>query len=232
MNDNMTEQNKKNISANVDVIEADVVAEFVAKPQANSENMNRDSSSSHEKALLIAFIGILLGSTVLLHDQTKAIPAASFSEQPELQLPVIVRYQPVSNNTVVTNISSTSFSEIVNDAEKLQRSAERLSRPNMPSNRVLNQPDYNALRGYLLTKEGIRDEGDVRDVLLQAGYTLPSLSPDESQANKRSAKNGQNHLDFARSVVGKLLKDEVESFLNKVRVASEVGVYVSENAAE
>lgn len=208
-----------------DVIEAEVVEEVAAARPRHDE---AEPASKREKLLLIAFIAVLLGCILLLQGQTKALQSTNFAETPTLNVPVVVRYAPIDKPRLTQEEEiKVSFAEIKDNAAKLQESMKALSRPKVvPSSKVLSPEDYQAMRQYLAQKEGITNEADVRDILLQAGYKLPARLPEE-EAKKDDKKN---HVAFARDVINRLLKDEVEDFLEKVQIASEVGVYVAENA--
>lgn len=215
------------------VIDAEVVEETqAARPHA--ENTHIDvPAQKNEKLLLFAFVAVLFGCIVLLQGQTKALQATNFAETPSLNVPVIVRYAPIEQVKTMPLTQDerlkVSFAEITANAAMLRKSVEGLARPKVSiKNKQLNQEDYTALKQYLAEKEGITHDDDVRDVLLQAGYTLPARLPDEDHASGKS----RDHISFARAVISKLLKQEVEDFLEKVQIASEVGVYVAETAKE
>jgi len=215
------------------VIDAEVVEETEATPPHFASPPADIPASRREKLLLFAFVAVLLGSILLLQGQTKALQATTFAETPSLNVPVIVRYAPIEQSKTLPLTQDerihVSFAEITANAATLRKSVVALARPDIPvSNEVLSEADYKSLKKYLAQKEGLTNEDDVRDVLLQAGYKLPARLPDE---NHKAAKN-KAHLSFARDVISKLLKQEVEDFLEKVQIASEVGVYVAETAKE
>lgn len=212
-----------------DVIEAEVVEEVAAARPHDDTVDGGGPATKREKLLLIAFIAVLLGCILLLQGQTKALQSANFAETPSLNVPVVVRYAPIEKRQLSQDEEiQVSFAEIKDNAAKLQESVKALSRPKaMPKNKVLSQQDYQAMRQYLAQKEGITAEADVRDILLQAGYKLPARLPEE-----QVKKSNKDHVAFARDVINRLLKDEVEDFLEKVQIASEVGVYVADTAQE
>ena len=210
------------------VIDAEVVEEVEG---ARAHQAASDSESNkHEKLTLIVFVAVLLGGVLMLQSQTKALQSANFAEAPSMNVPVVVRYHTAEQPKLSQDQAiKVTFSEIVDNAEKLKKSAAKLSRPDVPESKVLTEQDYIALKQYLAQKEGIENDEDVRDILLQAGYKLPARLPDEEKANKRT---NRDHMEFARHVIKSLLKDEVEDFLQKVQIVSEVGVYVADTAQE
>jgi predicted RND superfamily exporter protein len=213
-------------AANPHVIDAEVVDEVIA---ARAHDGGGLPPSKHEKLALFAFVVVLVGSIVLLQGQTKALQSTNFAETPSMQVPVIVRYAPMQKQVLTKDQEiQVSFAEIKDNAAKLRKSMQALSRPSVPQNKVLNAEDYQALKVYLAQKEGITHEEEAREILLQAGYKLPARLPDENGKKSKS----KDHVAFARDVINRLLKDEVEDFLEKVQIASEVGVYVAENAEE
>ncbi len=213
-----------------DVIEAEVVEE-VAAARPHQGDAYGGAATGREKLLLVAFVSVLIGGILLIQGQTKALQSANFEETPNMNVPVVVRYAPIEQRRLSQDEEiQVSFAEIKDNAAKLQQSVKALSRPKeVPHSKVLNQQDYQAMRTYLARKENITNESDVRDILLQAGYTLPARLPEEEAAKKRSNKD---HVAFARDVINRILKDEVEDFLEKVQIASEVGVYVADTAQE
>ena len=213
-----------------DVIEAEVVEE-VAAARPHQGDAYGGAATGREKLLLVAFVSVLIGGILLIQGQTKALQSANFEETPNMNVPVVVRYAPIEQRRLSQDEEiQVSFAEIKDNAAKLQQSVKALSRPKeVPHSKVLNQQDYQAMRTYLARKENITNESDVRDILLQAGYTLPARLPEEEVAKKRNSKD---HVAFARDVINRILKDEVEDFLEKVQIASEVGVYVADTAQE
>ena len=88
---------------------------------------------------------------------------------------------------------------------------------------------YRKMLVYLAQKEQITTEKDAREVLAQAGYILP---PSITPIGQEDTADVGEHLNFARDVLSTVVRDEVESFLSKVKLVSKVGTYVVDQYAD
>lgn len=210
------------------VVEAEVVGEQAPQAQAESVPM------PHEGLALFILVGILFAAVFALAQQTGAVTTSPDPGHGALRTAVYVTLPPADAIAIAPARQNTNGNQLVtfksalSTAQAMKSAAHNLSgtpglRSIPPVGSRLSDQDYNLMLAYLAQKEGITLEHDARDVLLQAGYALPPAATPAPETRKR-----KSHMAFARDVVNALVKDEVESFLGKVRIVSEVGVYVAE----
>lgn len=208
-------------------VDATVLEEEQARPLV-------DGPMPHEHLALGILFVILAGAVFALGQNAAAL--AKPQHDPALAMlrtPVIVQLPEASAISLAParreGTQLKSFAGVVNQAQTIRNQAAGLAvgfDDNVipPVGSRLTPETYALMLEYLAAKEGITQEPDARDVLLRAGYSLPPGTLAEN-------KNNSNHVAFARDVVSALVKDEVESFLNKLNVVSKVGVYVAEQKA-
>lgn len=203
-----------------DVIDAEVVSE---------QRAHAHKPMAYEKTILATFMLVVLSFIVFLADMTHAhqSQAKGLLIGVEMRLPVLVVQPQVAHVQIQpaqqkNGLKLVSFQGMISEAKKMQHSAGRAAfGTNIPPVGSLLTPEsYQEMLAYLAQKEGITHEKDARDVLLQAGYGIPSLQTPP-------ASDYGSHLAFARDVVNTLVRDEVESFLGKIQVVSKVGAYVA-----
>lgn len=67
---------------------------------------------------------------------------------------------------------------------------------------------------------------EARDLLLRAGYSPAQITDEQMASFKKRYQGVEGDVDFARDVAGNLVKEEVESFVHKAKIVSEVGEYI------
>lgn len=210
------------------VVDAEVVGEQPGHEHTHAQN----APMPHEGLTLFILTAVLFAAVFALAQQTRAVAVSPNPTLAALRTPVYVILPQASAITLAParqqgNNQLVSFKGTLSAAQAMKSSAHNLSgtpgRSSIPPvGSRLTPESYNLMLAYLAQKEGITLESDARDILLQTGYTLPPA------VNPPPQRKRKDHITFARDVVSALVKDEVESFLGKVRLVSEVGVYVAE----
>lgn len=111
-------------------------------------------------------------------------------------------------NTVAFEKSLTNFGKIVENKKALAEVET-----------VLHKQRYD--------KKQVISDDKARDLLLRAGYS-PSQITDAQMASfkKRYSKSVGGDVDFARDMAGDIVKEEVESFVHKAKIVSNIGQYI------
>ena len=186
---------------------------------------------------MVLLVGALVLTLVLLNQQTQAIPYVP-ETGPSIG-PVTVVYpssdavMPAVMPTVRDEAGHTeNLARISRNVEEMNSAMKRLNQRLMTGDKMrLSESEYRTLLVKLAKENNLTDENEVRRLLQQAGYRLPARSPDETRAALKTSKRQANRLDFVRSVASQLIQDEVEGFLFKVRVATEVGAFVADDVS-
>ncbi len=106
-------------------------------------------------------------------------------------------------------------------------SALRERTPTLPATlRQLTREEYEDLRLQVSQSLG-RDvsDADMRRVVMKAGYRMPELDAAPRRAVAES--DLQETAEFAGSIAKELVKDEVESFIRKAQIISQVGEFLA-----
>lgn len=74
-------------------------------------------------------------------------------------------------------------------------------------------------------KRSLSDE-EARDLLIRAGYNPTNITDAQMASFKKRYNGVEGDVDFARDVAGDIVKEEVESFVHKARLISNVGEYI------
>lgn len=113
----------------------------------------------------------------------------------------------MSMNTLAFEKSLANFGHIVENKKALVEVETALHKQSQTS------------RSRLSNKEA-------RDLLLRAGYN-PSQITDEKMASfKKKYQGVDGDVDFARDVAGDFVKEEVESFVQKAKLITNIGEYI------
>ena len=187
---------------------------------------------------MVLLVGALVLTLVLLNQQSQAIPYVP-ETGPSIG-PVTVVYpssdavMPAVMPTVRDEAGHTeNLARISRNVEEMNTAMKRLNQRLMTGDKMrLSESEYRTLLVKLAKENNLTDENEVRRLLQQAGYRLPARSPNETRAALKSNKRQANRLDFVRSVASQLIQDEVEGFLFKVRVATEVGAFVADDVSK
>ncbi len=69
-------------------------------------------------------------------------------------------------------------------------------------------------------------DDEARDLLIRAGYSPTKITEEQMASFKKRYNGVEGDVDFARDVAGDIVKEEVESFVHKARLISNVGEYI------
>lgn len=82
-----------------------------------------------------------------------------------------------------------------------------------------------ALRKQSSLSDSMSDK-QARDLLIRAGYQPSQINAKQMASFKKNYKGVSGDVDFARDVAGDIVQEEVESFVHKMKLISNVGEYI------
>jgi predicted phosphodiesterase len=67
---------------------------------------------------------------------------------------------------------------------------------------------------------------EARNLLIRAGYSPSKITDEQMASFKKRYEGVDGDVDFARDMAGDIVKEEVESFVHKAKLISNIGEYI------